>query len=135
MVDKSDYKDALKLMDKDTRIAFKYLEGLMEEKFKLALQVKQPRAPKAKVDLSRLESKDDSLQKQINGLRSKVDAVYSHVQEHDESEKAIKILISRAEKILDHMKEQFEELYNSGYYSEGTKRKLRDEGLIKGKRE
>ena len=133
MVDRSDYKDALGRIDRDIRICIKYLEGLMEEKFKLTMQVKKPPIPKAKVDLSRLESKDDSLQKQINGLRIKVDAAHSHVQDQDESEKAIKILISRAEQILDEMQEQFKEIYNSGYYSEGTKRKIRDEGLIKRK--
>ena len=45
-------------MDKNTRKCFLHLEGLMIEKFKLALNIKQPQPPK--VDLSRLESKADS---------------------------------------------------------------------------
>ncbi len=135
MVNKSDYKNALKRIDKDIRVCIKYLEGLMDERFKLALKAQKPQPKATKVDFSRLESRDDSLQKQINGLRKKVDAAYSHIQEHDESEKAIKILISRAGQVLDQMHEQFDELYHSGYYSEGTKRKLRDEGLIKRKLE
>ena len=35
MVNRSDYKDALGRVDRDIRICIKYLEGLMEEKFKL----------------------------------------------------------------------------------------------------
>ncbi len=136
MVNKSDYKNALKRIDKDIRICIKYLEGLMEERFKLVRQVKQPLAPRASnFDFSRLEAKDDSLQKQINGLRKKVDAAYSFVQEHDDQEKYLKKLTKNVEDIADDMKQHFEELYNSGYYSEGKKRKIRDEGLIKRKRE
>ena len=132
MVNRSDYKNALKRIDKDIRVCIKYLEGLMDEKFKLAMQVKQPWAPRAsKVDFSRLESKDDSLQKQINGLRKKVDAAYSFVQEHDDQEKYLKKLTKNVEEIADDMKQHFEELYHSGYYSEGKKRRLREEGLIK----
>lgn len=134
-MNRQEYKEALKQLDKNTRICIKQLEGLMEERFKLALKAQKPQHKSSKVDLSRLESKDDSLQKQINGFRKKVDAAYSHIQKHDESELAIKILISRAGQVLDQMKEQFEELYNSGYYSEGVKRKLRDDGLIRSKRE
>jgi len=39
--------------------------------------------------------------------------------------------VKKAEEILGGVKQHFEELYNSGYYSEGTRRKIRDEGLIR----
>ena len=131
MVNRSDYKDALGRIDRDIRICIKYLEGMMEEKFKLARKVLTPKISEAKVDLSRLESKDDSLQKQINGLRKKVDAAYSHIQNHDEDKIFLKKLAKRVEEMADEIQKTFEEIYNSGYYSEGTKRKIREAGLIK----
>ncbi|MCK4266868.1 MAG: hypothetical protein KAX31_06275, partial [Thermoplasmata archaeon] len=73
----------------------------------------------------------DSLQKQIDGLRPKIDASYSLIQEHDEREKDLNTLTEKAEKMFDVIKDHFEELYKSGYYSEGTRRKIRDEGLIR----
>lgn len=136
MTTKAEYKESLKGLDRNIRVCIKYLEGLLDEKFKLALKVKQLKQPQApKVDLSRLESKLDSLQKQINGLRKKMDSVHTHVQEHDKSELSIKLLIKKAEQVLTEINGQFEELYHSGYYSEGTKRKIRDAGLIKRKKE
>jgi len=121
------YKEALGQLDKDTRVCIKYLEKLIDDKFNATLRTQQP---SPRVDLSKIESNLDSLQKQIDGLRSKVDAAYSLVQEHDEQEKYLKKLTKNAEEILDGLKQHFEELYNSGYYSEGTRRKIRDEGLI-----
>jgi len=133
VTNKSEYKENLSRLDKDTRICLLYLEGLIEEKFQLALKAKQPPTPK--VDFSKLESQIDSLQKQIDGLRPKVDSAYELAKDHDEKEKYLKNLTKKAEKILDEMKEHFEELYNSGYYREGVKRKVRDEGLLGRKKE
>ena len=99
----------------------------------MALNIKQPSVPI--VDFSKLESKDDSLQKQIDGLRPKVDAAHSLVQEHGDQEKYLKNLTKKAEKIMDELKKHFDELYDSGYYSEGQRRKIRDEGLIRRKNE
>jgi len=99
----------------------------------LALKAKQPPTPK--VDFSKLESQIDSLQKQVDGLRPKVDSAYELAKDHDEKEKYLKNLTKKAEKILEEMKEHFEELYNSGYYREGVKRKVRDEGLLGRKKE
>ena len=133
MTNRSEYKDNLSRIDKDTRICILYLEGLIEEKFQMALKIQQPPAPQ--IDFSKLDSKDDSLQKQIDGLRLKVDAAYSLVQEHDEQEKYLKELNKKAEDLFDEIKKHFEELYKSGYYREGIKRKIRDEGLLSKKKE
>jgi len=129
MTNRSEYKDALGRLDKDTRRCLLYLEGLMEEKFKLAMKVKQPPTPKA--DFSKIESQMDSLRKQIEGLRPKIEAGYKLAQEHDEQEKYLKNLTRKAEEMFDGMKEHFEDLYNSGYYREGTRRKIRDDGLLR----
>lgn len=118
-------------MDKNTRKCFLHLEGLMIEKFKLALNIKQPQPPK--VDLSRLESKADSLQKQINGLRSKVDIAYNHTKKHHENEIFLKNMIIKADQVLGEVRLLFDELYASGFFKEGQKRRIRDEGLIKRK--
>lgn len=127
MTNRSEYKEALGRLDKDTRVCIKYLERLINDKFNAVLGAQQP-APR--VDLSKIESTLDSLQKQIDGLRPKVDAAHSFVQEHDDQEKYLKKLTKNAETILGEMKQHFEDLYKSGYYSEGTRRKIRDEGLI-----
>jgi len=127
MTNRHEYKEALGRLDKDTRVCIKYLERLINDKFNAALGVQQP---PPRVNLSKIESTLDSLQKQIDGLRPKVDAANIFVQEHDEQEKYLKKLTKNAETIQDEMKQHFEELYKSGYYSEGTRRKIRDEGLI-----
>ncbi|GAH09666.1 unnamed protein product, partial [marine sediment metagenome] len=119
--------EALGRLDKDTRVCIKYLERLINDKFNAALASQQPHP---RVDLSKIESTLDSLQKQLDGLRPKIDAAHGFVQEHDEQEKYLKSLTKRAEEILDGVKQHFEDLYKSGYYSEGTRRKIRDEGLI-----
>ena len=135
-MNRQEYKKSLGRIDRDIRICIKYLEGLIEERFRAILKVKQPQIPKApKVDLSRLESKDDSLQKQINGLKSKVDIAQNHIQKHHEQEIFLKKMATRTEDVLSQITMLFEELYDSGYYSEGTRRKIRDEGLIKRKKE
>jgi len=128
VTNRSEYKETLGRLDKDTRICIKYLEKLVNDKFNVALGAQQP---PPRVNLSKIESNLDSLQKQIDGLRPKVDAAYSFVQEHDEQEKYLKRLTKNAEEVLDGVKQHFEELYDSGYYSEGTRRKIRDEGLIR----
>jgi len=133
VTNRSEYKENLSRLDKDIRRCLLYLEGLIEERFQLVLNAKQPPAPK--VDFSKFESKVDSLQKQIDGLRPKVDAAYSLVQEHDEHEKYLKNLTKKAEELFDGLKQHFEELYNSGYYSKVKRRKILDEGLRLHKRE
>lgn len=133
MTNRSEYKEALGRLDKDTRICLLYIEGLIEEKFKLALNVNQPPIPI--VNFSKLESKDDSLQKQIDGMRPKVDAAHSFVQEHDGQEKYLKKMAKNVEATTDHMRKHFQKLYDSGYYSEGQRRKIRDDGLIRREKE
>ena len=132
MTNRQEYKETLGQLDKGTRVCIKYLEKLMNDKFNAVLRAQQP---PPRVNLSKIETTLDSLQKQIDGLRPKVGAAYSFVQAHDEQEKYLKELINKAEEILDGVKQHFEELYDSGYYSEGTRRKIRDEGLIRRKRE
>jgi len=127
MTNRSEYKEALGRLDKDTRVCIKYLERLINDKFNAVLGAQQP---PPRVNLSKIESTLDSLQKQIDGLRPKVDAAHSLVQEHDEQEKYLKNLTKKAEEVFDGIKQHFEDLYKSGYYSEGTRRKIRDEGLI-----
>ena len=128
MTTSSKYKEALGRLDKDIRVCIKYLENLINDKFNATLRSQQP-APR--VNLSKIESSLDSLQKQIDGLRPKIDASYSFVQEHDEHEKNLNTLTEKAEKMFDVIKDHFEELYKSGYYSEGTRRKIREEGLLR----
>jgi len=132
MTNRHEYKEALGRIDKDTRVCIKYLERLINDKFNAALGVQQP---PPRVNLSKIESTLDSLQKQVDGLRPKVDAAYSFTQKHDEQETYLKRLTKDAEEVLDGMIEHFEELYNSGYYREGMKRKFRDEGLIENRKE
>lgn len=127
MTNRQEYKEALGRLDKDTRICIKYLEKLINDKFNVALGAQQP---PPRVNLSKIETNLDSLQKQIDGLRPKVDAAHSFVQEHDEQEKYLRNMTKKAEEILNGVKQHFEELYKSGYYSEGTRRKIRDEGLM-----
>jgi len=127
MTNRSEYKEALGRLDRDIRVCIKYLERLINDKFNAAISIQQP---PPRVNLSKIESTLDSLQKQIDGLRPKVDAAHSLVQEHDDQEKYLKNMTKKAEEILDGVKQHFEDLYKSGYYSEGTRRKIRDEGLI-----
>jgi chromosome segregation ATPase len=128
VTNRQEYKEALGWLDKDARVCIKYLEKLINDKFNATLVFQQP---SPRVNLSKIEAKLDSLQKQIDGLRPKVDAAHSLVQEHDEQEKYLKNMTKKAEEILEGVKQHFEELYDSGYYSEGTRRKIRDEGLIR----
>jgi len=127
VTNRSEYKEALGRLDKDTRVCIKHLEKLVNDKFNAALMTQQP---PPRVNLSKIESNLDSLQKQIDGLRPKVAAAHSLVQEHDKREEYLKKLTKTAESILDGVQDHFEKLYKSGYYSEGTRRKIREEGLI-----
>ncbi len=133
MTSKHEYKTALKRLDKDIRICFLYLEGLIEDRFKTALATQQPSTPKA--DLSKIESTLDSLQKQIDGLRPKIEAGYTLAQGHAEQEIYMKMLADKNMKVIDEMRKHFEELYKSGYYKEGVRRKIRADGLIENWRE
>ena len=128
MMSRYAYKEALGRLDKDTRICFKYIEKLINDKFNTAIAAYQPPAPRA--GLSKIESRLDSLQKQIDGLRPKVDAAYDLVKEHGEDEKYMKRLAKNAEATVGEMRQYFMELYKSGYFSEGKRRKIREEGLI-----
>jgi len=128
MTSRYDYKEALGRLDKDIRICFKYLEKLINDKFNAAIAAYQPPAPR--FGLSKIESQLDSLQKQLDGLRPKIEASYNLAQDHDGREKYLKKLTKNAETIMEEMKKYFEEKYKSGYYSEGTRRKIRDEGLL-----
>ena len=133
MTSRKEYKAALRSLDSDIQICILYLEETLNDRFKTALaQTNKPQ----KVDLSKIESKMDSLQKQIDGLRPKVNAAHDLVKEHDGREKYLKILVKNVEVVLEEMKRYFEELYKSGYYKEGTRRKMREAGLkINGKKE
>lgn len=135
MTNRTRYKEALGQLDKDTRVCIKYLEGLIDEKFKLALKVKQPPTPPTpKVDFSKIEATLDSLQKQIDGLKKKADAAQSLVQSHDKDEKFLKNLVKKADVVLGEVRSLFDELYASGFFKEGQRRRLRDAGLIKRER-
>jgi len=127
------YKEALGRLDKDARICFKYLEKLINDKFNAAVAAYQPPAPR--FGLSKIESQMDSLQKQLDGLRPKINVGYMLAQEHDEREKYLKKLTKNVENILEEMKKYFEERYKTGHYSEGTRRKMREDGLIEFRKE
>ncbi len=128
MTSKYEYKEALGRLDKDTRVCFKYLEKLIIDKFNASLGVQQ--LPSPRVDLSRLERKDESLQKQIDGLRPKVEEGYTLAQGHDEQEKYLIELAKKVELVLDQYQTHFKELYKSGYYKEGARRKIREGSLL-----
>jgi len=128
MTSRYEYKEALGRLDKDIRICFKYLEKLINDKFNAAITAYQPPTPR--FGLSKIESQLDSLQKQLDGLRPKIEAGYNLAQEHDGQEKYLKKLTKNVENILEEMKKYFEERYKSGYYSEGIRRKIREEGLL-----
>ena len=127
MTNRAEYKEALSAIDRNTRICLLYLEKTIEDKFKTVLIT---RKPDSKPDLSSIEAKLDSLQKQIDGLRPKIEAGYELAKDYDEKEKYLKKLSKKANEILNEMKEHFEELYKSGHYSKETRRKIRKEGLV-----
>jgi len=130
MTNRAEYKEALSAIDRNTRLCLLYLEKIIDDKFKIVLTTrKQP--PDSKPDLSKIENKLDSLQKQIDGLRVKVDESYSFIKEHDDQENYLINLAEKAEEVITEAKTHFEELYKSGYYKEGIKRKIREEELIK----
>ncbi len=113
MPTKQDYDMALGQLDKNTRVCILYLEKLINDKFNTALRVQQHTHPK--VDLSKIESKLDSLQKQVNGLRNKTEAAYSFTQEYDSAEIFLKNLVKKADEVLGEVKSLFDELYASGF--------------------
>lgn len=127
---RAEYKEALSAVDRNTRLCILYLEKIIDAKFKAEL-TSRTRRSYSKPDLSKIEVKLDSLQKQIDGLRVKIEESYSFVKEHDEQEKYLINLADKAEKVLTEAKKHFEELYKSGHYKEGNRRKIREEGLIK----
>ena len=133
MPNRMEYKEALSEVDRDIRLCLLYLERLIDEKFSLALKVKQPSTPPTpKVDFSPIEFKLDSLQKQIDGLRRKVDVAHTHTQKHHENEIFLKNLAKKADQVLGEVKSLYEELYASGFFKkEGTRRKIREAGLMK----
>lgn len=127
------FKAALGELDPNVRTAILYVESMVHEKHREALSA-QANKPQ-KVDFSKIESKLDSLQKQIDGLRPKVEISLDLVKEHDGREQYLEKLTKKADEMFDNMKKHFEELYKSGYFREGIKREIRDEGLIDTKRE
>jgi len=129
MTERIIFKNNLRKVDKETRMCLLYLKKKMNEQFKIALQVKQPKIPKA--DFSKTESQLDSLQKQIDGLRVKVDTAWAFTKEYDSAEIFLKNLIVKADQVLGEVKLLFDELYKSGFFKEGQKRRIRDEGLLK----
>ena len=130
MAKRAEYKEALSSIDRNTRLCLLYLEKTIDDRFKTALAAKTQK-PQKPVDLSKIESMLDSLQKQIDGLKPKVDAAYDLAEDHDEQEKYLKSLTEKAEEMVEVARQHFMELYDSGYYREGMKRKIREEGLIK----
>ncbi|GAH20653.1 unnamed protein product [marine sediment metagenome] len=128
VTNRAEYKEALSAIDRNTRICLLHLEKTIDDKFKTVLTT---RRPDSKPDLSSIEAKLDSLQKQIDGLRPKLDVAYELAKDHDEREKYLEKLVKKADEMLEGMKEHFEELYKSGYYTKEQKRKIRKEGLIK----
>ena len=130
MTDRKVFKNNLRKVDRQTRMCLLYLEKTMNERFKTALQVKQPIFPK--VDFSETESRLDSLQKQINGLRAKTDTAFAFTQEYDNAEIFLKKLVKEAEEVLGQVDQLFKDLYKSKYFKqEGIRRKIRDSGLMK----
>ena len=128
MTSRKEYQASLRSLDRDIQICISYLEETLNDRFKTTL-VAQEHKPQ-KVDLSKIGSKMDSLQKQIDGLRPKVDAAYSFVQEHDDQEKYLKSLTKRIEEALDEVKQLFKEMYDKGVFRFTYSGKIQEEGLI-----
>lgn len=124
------YKMALGELEPNVRTAIRYLESLIYEKHRESLsaipQMKPPDTLSILVSI-------DSLQKQIDGLRPKIEEAHSFVKKHDEDEKYLKKLAKNTEKMLEEIRQHFVELYKSGYYKEGQRRKFREIGMIKTK--
>lgn len=130
MARREEYKQALSSLDRNTRICLLHLENVIDERFKTALGVRTSQS-ESKPDLSEIEAKLDSLQKQIDGLRVKVEKADDLVQFHDKQEPYLKDLVNTAQKLIDEAKRYYEELYKSGHFKEGARRKIREEKLIK----
>ncbi len=133
MPTKQDYDAALGQLDKPTRVCILFLRQLIDEKINMVLSLQQPPAPE--VNLSEIESTLDSLQKQINGLRPKIEAGYKLALDHPEQEKYLKKLAKRTEEFIVGVQTQIKERYDAGEYSEGERRKLRKTGLLDIKKE
>lgn len=129
---RAEYKEALSAVDRNTRLCILYLEKTVDDRFKADLDARM-RRPDSKPDLSKIEVGLDSLQKQIDGLRPKVEEAHELVKEHDERETYLKKLNKKVEVLLGELRKSYEELYNSGYFSEGQRRRIREEGLIPSK--
>ncbi len=80
-------------------------------------------------ELAEIEVRLDSLQKQIDGLRVKVEKAEDLVQYHETQETYLKNLADTAQELIDETNRYFKDLYDSGQYKEGTKRKFREAGL------
>lgn len=130
MVRREEYKQALSSIDRNTRICLLHLENIIDERLKTTLEVRTSQN-ESKPDLSEIETKLDSLQKQIDGLRVKVEKADNLVQSHDKQEPYLKNLADTAQELLNEAKRYYEELYKSGHFKEGIKRKIREEKLIK----
>lgn len=130
MVRREEYKQALSSIDRNTRICLLHLENVIDERLKTTLEVRTSQN-ESKPDLSEIETKLDSLQKQIDGLRVKVEKAEDLVQSHDTREQYLKNLADTAQELLNEAKRYYEELYKSGHFKEGIKRKIREEKLIK----
>lgn len=128
MTNRHEFKEALGKLDKSTRVCILYLEKLIIDRSNMIIGAQQTSAPK--VNLKKFESKMDSLQKQIDGLRPKIEAGYQLSRDHDEQEKYLLELGKKIEIVLNEYQAHFKNLYKSGYYKEGTRRKIREEGLI-----
>jgi uncharacterized coiled-coil DUF342 family protein len=130
LVRREEYKQALSSIDRNTRICLLHLENVIDERLKTTLEVRTSQN-ESKPDLSEIEAKLDSLQKQIDGLRVKVEKAEDLVQSHDKQETYLKNLADTAQELIDEAKRYYEELYKSGHFKEGDRRKIREEKLIK----
>ncbi len=123
------YQQALSSIDRDTRICILQLENAIDEIRKEILVRTSQSEPKP--DLSVIETKLDSLQKQIDGLRPKVEKADELVRSHDNQEPYLKNLAKTVLELTNEAKKYYELMYESGQFKEGVRIKLRDEKLIK----
>lgn len=130
MARREEYKQALSSIDRNTRICLLHLENVIDERLKTTLEVRTSQN-ESKPDLSKIEAKLDSLQKQIDGLRVKVEKAEDLVQSHEKRETYLKNLADTAQELIEEAKQYYEALYKSGHLKEGARRKMREEKLIK----
>lgn len=112
MVSRRNFKDSLREMDKPTRMAFLFLEEQINDKTRpIAPLQPKPQTP----NLSSMELKLDSLQKQVDGLKAfkaEVRELRTIIEQEERGtlrlSKDMKRLIGSFSEVLEHLMDKYE---------------------------